>query len=83
MANDWELTRDGPFIPEVGRCYEITFGKDLLHKGKVGEWLFRVRCDDPLNKAKWTDLDTCQPLAPDLWGRVVIAYRKIECTDCP
>ena len=75
MATNW--TTGQAFVPNMGECYDVCFGK-IQYKGQTGFWTARVRIDG-MGSAQWIDLDTNQPLDPDLAKFVIQAFRSIPC----
>ncbi len=75
MAITW--TTGQAFSPNVGECFDVCFGK-IQYQGKNGFWTARLRIDGK-GPAQWIDLDTNDPLDPDLAKFVVQAFRSIRC----
>ena len=71
---DWIV--DQPFVPVVGQCYEVAYGK-VVQLGRERYARARIRIDgtDP---SQWLDLDEGQMLDADLQQRPVRAYRPIH-----
>lgn len=74
MAN---LNQTSAFIPVVGKCYEIHFGKVTLN-GQTGFWSARIRVNGA-HPSQWLDIDTNHQLDPSLAVYVVQASREIQC----
>lgn len=67
----------GAFIPVVGKCYELHFGK-IRYKGIEGFVQARVRING-IPHSQWIDLDTNQALDPVLAAYAVQAHQEIDC----
>jgi hypothetical protein len=68
-----------PFVPSVGKCYEVYFGKIKLDD-KEGHCWARVKVNG-LHTSQWEDIDTGQPLDPRIAVYVVRAFKETQCPD--
>lgn len=75
MAASW--TTGLAFIPNVGGCYEVCFGK-IEYKGQTGFWTARIRVTGA-DSAQWIDFDTNEPLDSDMAKWTIQAFRAIPC----
>ena len=72
-----ELITGTAFIPEIGKCYEVHFGK--LPIGAEGKFVSaRVKINGSLPK-DWQDIDTGKQLDPLISKYVVQAFKEIDC----
>ena len=74
MAN---YSKFSAFIPEVGKCYEVHFGKITLN-GRQAYVSARIRVLGG-SPADWQDMDTNQQLDTNIAKFVVQAHREIQC----
>lgn len=64
-----------PFIPVIGKCYDIRFGK-IKYKEQEALYSARVRING-ISPAQWEDLDTGHPLDPGLGSHTIQAHKEI------
>jgi hypothetical protein len=74
MASTWITGNTFPAI--VGKSYEVSFGNQVTHQGRTGNWTAKIRIDGP-GTAQWFDLDAGAPLDPGLARYTVAAYREL------
>jgi hypothetical protein len=67
---------DEAFVPEVGKSYEVTFGK-VTFNGELAPVLRRIRIDGAASD-QWFDLDAGTPLDSQLRQLPVRGFRPIE-----
>jgi hypothetical protein len=67
---------DQPFVPTIGKSYELAFGKIFLG-GESRHVIRRVRVDGT-SPDNWIDLNEGKPLDKDLQLFRVKAHRSIE-----
>lgn len=65
------------FIAEIGKCYEVHFGKITLN-GQEGYCTARIRVLGN-SYAHWEDMDTNLPLDNCIAVHAVQGYREIQC----
>lgn len=76
VSHDAEWVVDQPFSPQPGQCYELAYGKVMLH-GRDIHVRARIRADGT-RPTQWFDLDEGQILDPTLQALPVRAYRPIS-----
>lgn len=76
VSHDSEWVVDQPFMPESGKCYELAYGKVMLH-GREISVRARIRADGGA-PSQWVDLDEGRTLDPSLQALPVRAYRPIS-----
>lgn len=72
-----KLITIGAFVPEVGKCYEVHFGK-ITFRNETGYCVANIQVNGS-DASQWTDLDTGKLLDPDIARYVVQAYKEIAC----
>jgi len=65
------------FVPVIGACYEVHFGKIKLGD-EEGYWSARIKVNG-IHCSQWEDLDTGKSLDHRLCAYVVQVHQKIKC----
>jgi len=71
------LISNNSFLPTIGNCYEVHFGKITLN-GQTGFCVANIKIEGN-GTSQWIDLDTGQSLDPNIAKHVVQAYKDIQC----
>ena len=72
-----KLITNAAFVPEIGRCYEVHFGK-VTTGNQTEDWFARIR-PKGLQPSEWIDLDTGEVLDSSFRAYVVQKFREIDC----
>lgn len=76
VSQETEWIVNQPFVPTIGQCYEVAYGKVSQH-GRERYARARIRIDGA-QPSQWFDLDEGQVLAPFFQDCPVRAYRPIH-----
>lgn len=65
------------FVPEIGKCYEVHFGKIIVH-GRNGYVAASIKVKG-LHPSEWIDLATGNVLDPEISKYIPQAFKEIAC----